>query len=439
MAESKNSRIAVPSFAGKRVDVRSDKSLKIQLYDSDNKYPQRVRNAINASGTATATTNLLQKHLRGNGFRNTEIETLVVNERGETLADVHRLICADRAMYRGFALHIGYNALLEINSIKHIPIEVIRLSEPDDLGVVSTVKVHPDWAGESDKAFRRADVQEFHLYTKDSEKIYEQIESAGGYDKWQGHIFYHSDNGVGTYPPAVCDAVFEDVLTDAGIKMWKFRGISTDFMANYFWIFNGEFASDEERDEYVESLNSFQGVDSSHKIVVVECPTPNAKPEIVKVEKQDNDKVYELTETTVMENIIRSYGQPLALHAIKVAGQLGLSKEWEEAKANYDERTKDERDKIGDIIQGLLGDWFEGNPADDNDYLIVPLTGLEDDQNVKPIAETLEVGKIAALQTIVTDPTMQPQQKINFLNAVFGIDYNTAAAIVNGTPLPVTV
>lgn len=439
MAESKNSRIAVPSFAGRRVDVRTDKSLKIQLYDSDNKYPQRVRNAINASGTATATTNLFAKHLRGNGFRNKNIETLVVNEKGQTLADVHRLICEDRAMYRGFALHIGYNALLQINTIKHIPLEAIRLSEADDLGIVSTVKVHPDWAGETDKPFRKQDVLEFDLYTENVDTIYEQIEKSGGYDNWKGHIYYHSDKGYGTYPPAVCDSVFEDVLTDAGIKLWKFRGISTDFMANYFWIFNGEFADETERDDYVNGINSFQGVDSSHKIVVVECPVPNAKPEIIKVEKQDNDKVYELTETTVMENVIRAYGQPLALHAIKVAGQLGLSKEWEEAKANYDERTKDDRDKIGLIIQELLEKWFEGNPADDNDYLIIPITGLEDQSNVKPIAETLEVGKITTMQMIVTDTNMLPQQKINFLNAVFGIDYNVAAAIVNGTQLPVTV
>lgn len=432
---SQNSRIAVPSFASQRIINRDDKTNGVQMYDLDNVYPQRIRNAINASATATACTNLFTKHLRGRGYRSNKLETLIVNEKEQTLADVHRLLCKDRAMYMGYCYHVSYNALLQPIAIHHIPFEYVRLSLPDDLDSVLTVKVHPDWARESGK-FDRDKLMTFDIYTNDLETVYMQIEKAGGYDKWGGHVFYYSEKGHLVYPPAVCDSVFEDVLTDAGIKMWKFRGISTDFMANYFWIFNGEFASEAERDEYVESVNAFQGVDNSHKITIVECPTPNAKPELVKIDRQDNDRVFELTETTVRENIIRAYGQPLALHAIKVQGQLGLSKEWEEAKSNYDERTSDERNNLAITFKPILDNWYAGNPSDDGDYLIVPLTGLDEEKTVKPISETLEVGKLVAMQGIVTSQDMQPNQKINFLVAVFGIDYNTAVSIVNGTELP---
>ena len=219
--------------------------------------------------------------------------------------------------------------------------------------------------------------------------------------------------------------------------MWKFRGISTDFMANYFWIFNGEFSSTQERDDYIQSVNSFQGVENSHKIAVVECPIPESRPELIKVDKQDNDKVYELTEVTVRENIIRSYGQPLTLHAIKTSGQLGLSKEWEEAKANYDERTADEREKVALSFKPILEDWAYGNPSTDNDYTIIPLTGIEEQKEVKSISETLEVGKLQSLQLVITDQNMTAEQKINFLVAVYGIEFGTAVSIVNGTPLPI--
>jgi hypothetical protein len=210
-------------------------------------------------------------------------------------------------------------------------------------------------------------------------------------------------------------------------------------MANYFWIFNGEFANETERENYVESVNSFQGVDSSHKVIVVECPVPNSKPELIKVDKQDNDKVYELTEVTVRENIIRCYGQPLTLHAIKTSGQLGLSKEWEEAKINYDERTAEERQQLGECFKDVMPYWFEGNPVKDDDYLIIPLTGLEEKKDIKSISETLEVGKLTTMQMIVTDPNMSSGQKINFLVAVYGIDFNMATAIVNGTTLPIGI
>jgi len=430
-----NSKIAVPSFATKRIAHRDDKGNGVQAYDLDNIYPQRVRNAINSSGTATACQNLFAKHLRGRGYRNQDLENLIVNEKAQTLADVHRLLCYDRAMYLGYAFHITYNALLQPVSIKHVPFEFIRIELPDDFGNVTQVKVHPDWARETG-AFDKKLLKTFDVYTDDLETVYEQIERAGGFDKWNGHILYYSEKGNLIYPPAVCDPVFEDVLTDAGIKMWKFRGISTDFMANYFWVFNGEFASEQEREQYVEAVNSFQGVDNSHKIVVVECPQPSAKPELIKVEKQDNDKVYELTETTVRENIIRSYGQPLALHAIKTQGQLGLSKEWEEAKANYDERTADERNKLSKTFQPILENWFMGNPAPDNDYLIIPLTGLEEQKTIKPIGEVLEVGKLVALQQLIVDPALSLGQKVNYLVAVYGIDQTLASAIVTGSELP---
>ena len=406
------------------------------MYDEDNVYPQRVRNAIHSSGTASACTNLMAKHLRGRGYRNQDLEYLVINEKNETIGDVHKLLCNDRAMYLGYAFIVQYNALFQPQRIVHVPFESVRLSLPDDRGNVLTAKLHPDWARESGKNFEKKLITEVDLYTNDIEKIYEQIEWSGGFDNWNGHLIYFSERGNCVYPPAVCDPVFEDLLTDAGIKMWKFRGISTDFMASYFWMFQGEFADDYERQAYADSINSFQGVDSSHKILLVECPLPNTKPELVKVDKQDNDRVYELTEVTCRENIIRNYGQPLTLHAIKTAGQLGLTKEWEEAKANYDERTSDEREKVALSLKPFVVDWSFGNPVTDDDFTIIPLTGLSEEKEVKSLSEVLEVGKITAIQMILSDQVMSLPQKINFLVGIYGIELNLAEAIVNGTTLP---
>ena len=67
--------------------------MQIQSYDFDNIYPQRIRNAVNSSGTGTSCTNLYAKHLRGRGFKNEDLEKLVVNEKNQTLGDVHKLIC----------------------------------------------------------------------------------------------------------------------------------------------------------------------------------------------------------------------------------------------------------------------------------------------------------------------------------------------------------
>lgn len=431
----KPSRVTVPSFVQKRVLFREDKSFGIQAYDFDNLYPQRIRNAVNSSGTGTACANLLAKHLRGRGYRNTALEDLVVNANGETLGDVHKLLCGDRALYRGWSYHVAYNGLLQPVSITHVPFEYVRLSLPDDIKTVSTVKVYTDWAKETGKAIDKKAIIEYDLYTEDLAVIQEQIEKAGGFDKWQGHVVYHSEVGKHVYPPAVADPVFEDIITDAGIKMWKYRGISNDFMANYFWVFNGEFSSDEERQAYVDAVNSFQGVDQSHKVVVVECPVPASKPEIIPIAKQDNDRVYELTEVTVRENIIRAHGQPLMLHAIHQAGSLGLTKEWEEAKLNYDERTADDRTALGYAFEPVISRWAGGNPALDNDYTVVPLTGLNEPKSLQPLTETMDPANIAGIQTTIANPGLTPEQKINILFAIYGVDLKIATGLVLGTPI----
>ena len=108
----KGAKVAVPTTTVKRIQKTIDKSLKIQTFDKDNEYPQRVAKAIDASGTATSCTKLFKKHLRGRGFSNKDIEKLVVNKNGQTLGDIHSLLCEDYAYFNGYCYHVQYNALL---------------------------------------------------------------------------------------------------------------------------------------------------------------------------------------------------------------------------------------------------------------------------------------------------------------------------------------
>jgi transcriptional regulator with XRE-family HTH domain len=237
----------------------------------------------------------------------------------------------------------------------------------------------------------------------------------------------------------------ENDLTDITLSQLEDIAIVLDIEVEHLFsdpqeMVEKKYSADEqEKNEYVQAVNSFQGVDNSHKVIVVECPTPNSKPELIKIEKQDNDKVYELTETTVVENIIRNYGQPKALHSISVSGSLGLTREIEEGKIVYDERTADEREKLGIVFKQILTNWFKGNPSPTEDYTIVPITGLTEEKKTKSISENIEVGKLTALQMTITDQNLTPQQKINFLVVVYGIDYTLASAMVNGTTLPTQI
>jgi len=418
-----------------RIGIKELRHDKVLSYDIDNIYPQRVKNTIASSGTATACTRLLKTHLFGRGFADEIVGDTVVNSKGQTMTKLHELICLDYARYRGAALHIGYNGLLEIISIAHIPFEYVRINLPDDLGNTDQGIVYEDWDLQRHGRKKTNLIKSIDFFTTNQEKIQSQIEGAGGFDKWNGHIVYFSSDGFLAYPTATCDPVLEDVETDAGIKTFKQRNIRTGFMVGSIFVHKGKFEDDDDRQEFIGNLENFQGASNSNRILMVEAETEEQIPEIKPFTVVNNDKLFELTETSVRENIIRNYGQPLVLHAIKTPGSLGDSTEWEDAKKNYDERTEAERDALVEIYRELLIN-FEGLSFNEEiNLLIIPISGVKGKAKKAVLATTIGVGGMVSLQSIISDPLLNSDQKINYCVLVFGMTKLDADSLVNGTPI----
>lgn len=424
----------IPGVTERRIKPVDVKQYGVQGYDADNKYPQRIKYTIAASGTGVACTRLFSKYLKGRGFADAEVSKTPLNNSGQTLTDIHALVCQDYALYRGFALHIGYNALLQIISIKHVPFEFVRLNLPDDLENVSQATIYDDWGFDSGKKTDRKRFKTVDLYTTNVDKINSQIAKAGDISAWNGHLFYYSEDGALVYPKSPCDSVLEDVVTDSKVKIYKWRNTENGFMASHVYAHPGKFESDEAAEEFVNNLNAYQGADSSHKIMVVEVEDPAQMPQVVPFETPSKDKEFEYTESSVRENIIRAYGQPLVLHAVRTAGSLGESTEWEDAKKNYDERTEEERDRIAMVITKLMQ---QMNPAITEDQLkVIPITGVQDKTAQAVLAIQFGVGGTQSLVDLIANPGLSPSQKINTLVIVFGIAQDKAASLVNGTPIP---
>lgn len=433
--------IAVPTQQDRRLKDVDIETYKIRAYDRDNNYTGRVGNAVDASGVATACTNLLKKHLRGKGYASKVLETLVVNEDKQTLGQVHKLLCKDMAVYRGYAYSVQYNGLLQVVGIKHVEFSTVRLSKRDASGITRTVRIHPDWGKDSGRKFDQKDIVTVDLFTTDKAEITAQIMRCNGqtfedkFANWNGHVYYHSEDGYLVYPKAMCDPVFEDVISDAGVKVYKNRQITTGFMCDYIVVYKGKFKDAAEKQTFVDKLANFSGYDRSHRFMVLEAETEDDIPDFTKLEAVDNDKKFSATEESVRESIIRAYSQPKALHSISTQGSLGLSKEIEESKAVYDERTADERVALGKAFEKVLENWYTPLQQSDLIYDIIPITGTSK-QETRILADIIGVGGLQSMQSVMESTVMTPQQKVNFMVVSFGIPKDTAMAVVNGTPLP---
>jgi hypothetical protein len=366
---------AVPSNVRPRIQTIPDLFKKIQSYDVFNDYPQKIENAIASSGTAFSCSDKLAKFLIGDGYADQKTEDLVINENGETLGMLHKMECIERSKFDGVYFIVGKNAMYEVTSIHFVPVAFVRFGLIDPkTKQLKKMAVHPNWTGENGQAFKMNEIQWYDVYTSDSEETTKQIVAAGGFEKWNGQIFYSPSSGQVKYPKAVCDSVLEDVLTDRGVKVYKYRWLETGCLPDGMVVTIGAFADGEE-EKFNNNLKKFQGADRSNRMIHVNADTKETAPSFIPIEDGQKDKKFELTEHTVKTNIIGAYSQPLSLHGLQSSSPLGsIQKEFEQSRALYEDLTANDRRKMGELFKEVLKYWHEGDLSN-MDFAVKSLAG----------------------------------------------------------------
>ena len=114
-----------------------DKRKGIFNFGDDNNYPNEVKSIIDNSVTASSCVELIKKFIKGKGV---EVD-FFLNKDNDTTNNVLAKVAEDIANYKGFTLHIGYNELGLISSIKHIPFAWVRWGKEDVNGYKSKLQV----------------------------------------------------------------------------------------------------------------------------------------------------------------------------------------------------------------------------------------------------------------------------------------------------------
>jgi len=410
-----------------RFVVKKQQTEGILSYDLDNAYPQRVMDIINGSGTATRCNDLLSDYINGQGFADKEFYKAVVNDNGQTNDYVLRKVAADFAMFRGFALHVNYDANAKITSVAHVPFENCRLAIEKDAKVPYAVALYFDWDKRVLRNIKRENIDYINFYNP--EKAIE--EAAGDWANYKGQIYYYSADGL-EYPLATADPVLEDCVTDYEIKTAKFKNITTGLMASHIFLKRGEFETDEARDDFKTVLKGFQGAENMSKLMLFEVPAGEESPEVKKLDIQDNDRLFEYTEGSVQDNIRMCYGMSSILIGKETAGKLGTSGEEIEATESYNKKTAGKRIVVEEVFKKIF-DNFHININPTGDYSIIPITATAENVDSQNLATVIGVGGVQAITSILVDPVLTPTQKVNMIVIIFGVDKASAEAMVLGT------
>lgn len=368
----------------KRIDVSFLQQLNIQKYGDDNLYPQTLRNIIAASSTASECVERYANFIEGNGFREVAFSEYVTNWKGDTVDDIHSLICLDVAYFDGLALHVNYNLLGQIVDMQYVPFENCRLHEEDSSGYISKIAVHPDWSGKKTRAGKTLKVNKdnvdlIDVFNPRKDVVLSQIEAAGGIEYFKGQILWISGSGRDIYPCPRADRVVTEMSTDEGLSNVKFRNVRCNFLSAGMMITKkgqrineGKEGKEEELDTgFSDTLVQLQGDTNASKILEVEIEADEEKPEFISLKTNNYDKEFTVTDASVVERIYSAYGQE-PWYCIRI-GKVGFSGDiLEDAFEYYNSIVSKQQRMIERAFQKIFENWYEDvNPS--NNYSVQPL------------------------------------------------------------------
>lgn len=286
---------------------------RIKSYGKNNDYPQKVLEIINSSGTGKTCFDIYTKFIEGSGFEDQSLakQKFSGKESGNTIL---RKIAKDLRTFNGFALLVKYNGALEQDSIYNIPFEHCRLEVDELKHYTGRIAVHPDWTNINGLVFKVDDIKYLNAFNPLS--VRSEMKDAKGPKSYLGQIYYFTSDGDMEYPICPFDPIITDMLTEESVSTVKHRNAKFNFLPGGILVRKGikpktladgsldpNDKYNEQQDASREDIKRMQGDENACKIWVVDIDSDEEKPEFIPFDSKNFDKMYELTERTVQENI----------------------------------------------------------------------------------------------------------------------------------------
>ena len=339
-----------------RISADELKRFGIVAYDDDNLYPQKIKMIINGSSTAKSCTDRLFSFLIGKGFTNKILQSYKVNGVKSSLHDVFVACANDYKDFRGFAVWRKINENAKTVEMYHVPFEWVRkVYSKDKDNFTAKYCIYNNWDGSLGK-INKDDFQYAWAYNIDEDVIIDQIIEDGSIDLYSGQLYYYSADGE-QYPLSWVDSIQEDCIVDNQMKIFNYKNVTTNFMLSHIATFSDDPESDV-KESINKTLTELQGAENASKMVVLYGINKD-NFDLKKVDVQNHDKIFEVTNTTTKQNIREAFNQDLPFFK----GGLGASDLSGEAikttYAFYNALTERDRMAITDVFGKILSTWYQ--------------------------------------------------------------------------------
>jgi hypothetical protein len=361
----------LPQAAPRMIKV-DGRQWQIQTYDIDNGYPQRMLSLINASPTATACVNLFAKFIMGQGCRDKVFYKTPINGRNLTPDKLLRLIARDYGRFKGFAIHVNWDENYYISSVTWVPFQNCRIGiEPDRN---NRIAIYSNWynsvLGNNGRVYVK-DVDYIWRFNPDPNEIQRQVDFSGGWDKYQGQIYYFSDE-PDTYPLSPFDSVIDAMLAEIKSGVTTRKNLANNFSAKVLWVDKGKSEDEAETQQRNQMVAHFLGEDGAPAIRVdsedatgADVPTITAIPTMLK------DDIFEYSDNKIRGQIYRVLGMNPVLLADLTQGRYNQN-QLPESQEYYNNLLQNERNIFEECFSEIFSLYKDDiNPT--KDYSIIPL------------------------------------------------------------------
>ena len=424
---------------------------------------------IKRSGAGTRATNVFSKFISGKGFKDQVFANMIVNSKGMTANELLRFNARDKAKFKGFALHVGYNMLYEISTVNPVFFKFCRFGIPDDNGNIHDILFSTNW--EKDKKKEKSGFvsapEKFPVFNPDPGVVRRQIEQAGGIANYKGQILYFTPD-PNLYPECTFDPVVDDVQANAEIPLFQLKNIQHGFAANGVFKYPGTFESDDERNQVLGEVNKMTGAEAAGTTMLVEMGDRDISETGSLFESMvipSVDSLFVNQNKNIKDSIKENYGIPAPLLGMSKDSGVFSREEYQEAFDIYNSETQDDRMIVEDVYFKVFFHFrklaitkksveiepntFGDNKAPDKiptEFLkdltpserreIIGFEKLEtgQEQSEQLLSEKLGAGGTQSLIAILTNELLSKEQKINTIVTLFGLSPEQAVSLVNPTP-----
>ncbi|KKK94576.1 hypothetical protein LCGC14_2681450, partial [marine sediment metagenome] len=328
---------------------------EIHTYDTDNLYPQRIKELHFRSPLAVEAVETRADFIAGDGWTNGAAGETIANSDGYTFNDLLDFLSKDLSLFMGLSVHFNFNGLGQIIEVNFLPFEFTRFGLPTPMGKHSNVKVSNNWEQASNKNKFDSLISPityplFNPLTAGAEAIV----GPGG------QVLYHTPV-PDLYPLASIDSIADTVQTDTEIMRYELNNTRSGFHGGTLLHYPGDIEEGSKEEEQIrETVGGLTGSDGPGVMVIFGDEDFDLSKSLVSLDDPSISDLYDGVSQRVEKTVVKKFGIPQVLLAIQDGTGIFAQKEMQDAFIWYNIKTKKFRNVMARIFKSFGELWHEG-------------------------------------------------------------------------------